>query len=84
MAQGGMLDSCVPACRPHWGLIHRRMHLPVPIFQGQGAMRCVKAPMGWGRVVRKGLGGDRSGSVNPQLFFLFPPSPSEPHGTEAL
>lgn len=29
-------------------------------------MRCVKAPMGWGRAVRKGLGGDRSGSVDPQ------------------
>lgn len=76
--QGGMLGCCVPARSPHQGLIHRGMHLPVPVFQAQGAMRCVQAPMGWERVVRKGLGGDGSGSVDHSDMKTLLPLSSQP------
>lgn len=39
-----------------WGLICRRTHLPVPVFQSQGAMRCVKVPHGLGKVYKEGFG----------------------------
>lgn len=42
------------------------MDLLTLIFQAQGAMRCVKAPMSWERTLIKSLDGNDSGSIDPQ------------------
>lgn len=44
------------------------MHLLIIVFQAQGAMRCVKAPMSWERTLIKCLHGNGNGLSLPDVL----------------